>query len=53
VNALKQIDMEKIRKAERATLCVSREATKNKTAQKKIKEDQNRPDDPEYGAGRH
>jgi hypothetical protein len=42
VNALKQIDMERIRKAEIATLSISREARRNKRAQKRRKEDQDR-----------
>jgi hypothetical protein len=49
-DALKQIDMEVIRKAKIATLSITREARKNKRAQK---EDQEVSDDPEYGAGKH
>jgi hypothetical protein len=45
--------MERIRKAEIATLSISREATENKRAQKRRKEDQDGPDDPECGAGKH
>jgi hypothetical protein len=37
VSALKQIDMEMIRKAEIATLSIQREARKNKRAQKRRK----------------
>jgi hypothetical protein len=50
VNSLKQIDMERIWKAEIATLSISREAEKTKGHKK---EDQDSPDDPEYGAGKH
>jgi hypothetical protein len=53
VNALKKVDMEVILKAEVGTLSTSREARKNKRAQKRRKEDQNSPDDPECGAGKH
>jgi hypothetical protein len=52
VNALKPIDMEKFQKAEIATLSIKREAMKHKRAQKRRKEDQDGPDDPEYGAGK-
>jgi hypothetical protein len=45
--------MERIRKVEITTLSMSREAGKNERAQKRRKEDQDGPDDPECGAGKH
>jgi hypothetical protein len=47
VNALKQIDIERIWKAETAKLDRSREARKSKRAQKRRKEAQEGPDGPE------
>jgi hypothetical protein len=53
VSYLKLVDMERIRKAETAKLSISREAIKNKRAQKRRKEVQDGLDDPEYGAVKH
>jgi hypothetical protein len=40
-------------KAEIAALSIKKEARKNKVAQKRRKEDQDGPDNPEYGARKH
>jgi hypothetical protein len=47
VNILKQIDMERIWKAEIATLSISREQENAKGHKKERKEDQDGPDGPE------
>jgi hypothetical protein len=46
VNALKKVDMERMRKAEITTLSISRETRTNKRTQKRRKVDQDSPDDP-------
>jgi hypothetical protein len=50
VKTLKHRDMERIQKAEIATLSIQKETRKVKRAYKRRKEDQ---DDAEYGAGMH
>jgi hypothetical protein len=52
VNALKQTDLERIRKVE-ITMSTSKEVTKTKRSHKRRKEDPESPDNPEYGAGMH
>jgi hypothetical protein len=51
VNALKQIDMKRIRRAETVTFSILGEERKAERAQKRGKEDQEGPDNPQYGTG--
>jgi hypothetical protein len=54
VRQLQRIDRNRVAKADKAVLEMSKEArTRKRNARRRLEESQENPDDPEYEAGRH